>query len=171
MKLNKKKLILDIGLLTISYLLLFYTWYFDLLKIFLPSTKSSLETDAQPQLFFTIQNYFEKNTHFIFILLFALLLGSFYLLWHRIAKRNETAAHVLRHTYNTNFGYFFLKEAFVFTFFPLIPSILPISTSPLLYEIYLTIFLHTIFIILLFIVHHKNIMFGFAKKVMKEIEY
>jgi hypothetical protein len=160
MKSNKKKLFFDIGLLFLSYIILSLVWFNAVVTIFLPYANTPVETRPLHGIFVSFQNYFEHHEFSLFGIVLILLLSNIFLFWHRIAKRKESLDHVVQHTYVSNYGYIFLKTFFLF-FVTLLPIGHTLMTSlPVLFEVYTIIFVHLTLIILLFLVHHKNIIFG-----------
>lgn len=160
MKSNKKKLYFDIGLLVLSYLILALVWFNAIVTIFLPYTNTPVESRPTQGILISFQNYFAQHELSLFGMVLFLILSSVFLFWHRVAKRKESLDHVVQHTYVSNYGYVFLKTFFLF-FVTLLPKGQTLMTSlPILFEVYTTIFIHLTLIVLLFLVHHKNIIFG-----------
>lgn len=158
MKSNKKKLYTDICLLLLSYGILSLVWFNAVVTIFLPYSNTAVDERPNQGILLSFQNYFQKNETSLIGVVLLLLGSSLFLLWHRIAKRKESLDHVLQHTYVSNYGYIFLKTFFLF-FVTLLPTGNTIASMPVLFEIYATILVHLTLIFLLFLVHHKNIIF------------
>ena len=166
MMLNKnKKHILDIALVVVSYLFLFSFWSVILTGILMPY--DGVPTDLRPQGNFRIVNdFFEHHDFLVSLIVLIVIATNIMLLLHRIHKRKMNTQYVLQHTYVTNFLFLFLKIIFLLLISFIIPPNVqwPLITRPL-YEVFLHLFIHFGFIMILFLFHHKNITFG--KKVVQ----
>ncbi len=157
---KQKKHIVDILLLAVSYIFLFWFWSLIVGSILIPY--DGIPRDLRPQgNIRLINDFFESHDYLISIGVFAIVVANILLLLHRIHKRKMNPAYVLQHTYVTNFVFLFLKIIFLFTLSSIIPPNPEWYLIPRpLYEVFLHLFTHICLIVILFLFHHKNITFG-----------
>ncbi len=155
-----KKHILDILLLGVSYLSLFWFWSLIVSSILIPYDGLTPDLRSQGKIRI-INDFFEHHHYLISLMVFIIIVANILLLLHRIHKRKMNTQYVVQHTYVTNFLFLFFKIIFLVIFSFVIPPNpeWPTLVRPL-YEIYIHVLMHVVFVFLLFLFHHKNITFG-----------